>query len=138
MLRRHIPLHAETGYKPAQISRCHMLGRVAGPVAARLIAKVRWQEKEEPADEDGIPSWLIEDYRARREAMGHIQLGKDKGTRKDEGKTNLQRQGHWTPLCDKTTSALLHEPELRKCITINSTDVINPDHDIAAPGTYTM
>ena len=136
MLRHHIPLHAETGYKPAEVTRCPEFGRRFGPAAGKRVAKVRWQEKEEPADNDSIPIELIEDFQARREASGHIRLGKDACTRKDEHKTNLQRQGYWTPLQDKATPALLHQPGLRSSVHINSTDVINPDHDIAAPGKY--
>lgn len=136
MLCSHVSLHAVTGYKPAEITRCPELGKRFGPAAGKRVVKVKWQQKEEPADNDTIPKELIEDYQARREALGHIRLGKDACCRKDEHKTNLQRQGYWTPLQDKVTPALLHQPGLRSCININSSDVINPDHDIAAPGKY--
>ena len=94
MLHHHISLHAKTGYKRAEITRCPDFGRRFGPAAGKRVAKVRWQEKEEPADNDTIPKELIEDFQARRDAAGHIRLGKDACIRKDEHNTNLQRQGH--------------------------------------------
>ena len=45
MLCHHIPLHAKTGYKPAETSRCPEFGRRFGPAAGKRVAKVRWQEK---------------------------------------------------------------------------------------------
>ena len=122
MLRQHIPLHAETGYKPVEITRCPEFGRRFGPAATKRLAKVRWQEKEEPAGNISIPIELIEDFQARREASGHIRLGKDACTRKNEHKSNLQRQGYWTPLQDQATPAFLHQPWLKSSIHINSTE----------------
>ena len=52
VLHRHVSIRGETGYKPANIARCRTLGKVAGPVAERLIAKIRWQHKEQPAGLD--------------------------------------------------------------------------------------
>ena len=87
----------DCSYKPAEITRCPEIGRRFGPAAGRRVAKVRWQEKEEPADNDTIPKELIEDFQARRDAAGHIRLapmGKDACIKKDEHKNSLQRQGH--------------------------------------------
>ena len=101
------------------------------------MVKVSWKPKAEPMDNiDFARDYpeLIADYQAKREALGHIRLGKDAGHRKDAAKINLQRQGHWIDLQDKVSPALLHEPELGQFIDINSLDVVNPDHDITAPG----
>ena len=97
------------------------------------MVKVSWRPKAEPMDNiDFLRDYpeLIAEYQAKREAMGHIRLGKDAGHRKDAAKTNLQRQSHWIDLQDKLGPAILHEPELGQFIDLN------PDHDITAPGNY--
>lgn len=73
---RHIHLYAKTGYKPAAVTRCHELGKIAGPIVGRLVARVQWQQKDEPATEGNIPNELIEDFQSRREALGHMKLGR--------------------------------------------------------------
>ena len=101
MLRRHVHLHAATGYLPEKIEKCPDIGRIYGPVAGRQMVKVSWKPKAEPMDNiDFARDYpeLIADYQAKREALGHIRLGKDAGHRKDTAKTNLQRQGHWRDL----------------------------------------
>ena len=66
VLHHHIPLHAETGYKPAEITRCPEFGRRFGPAAGKRVAKVRWQEKGELADNVTITKELIGDFQARK------------------------------------------------------------------------
>ena len=97
MLCRHIPLHAETGYKPAEITTCPEFGRRFKPAAGKRVAKVRWREKHEPADDGTVPKELTEGvgFQARKAAAGYLRLGKGTCTRKDEHKTDLQRQGYW-------------------------------------------
>ena len=118
MLCRHIYLHAKTGYKPAAVTGCHKLGKIAGPVVGKMVSRVQWQQKDEPATEANIPTELIDVFQSRREALGHIKLGRNSCSRRDEGKSNLQKQGDWLPLHHKPTSALLHNPGLKKHIDI--------------------
>ena len=68
----------------------------------------------------------------KRANIGHLKHSDM--SRKDEHKSNLDRQGHWIPRHQKPMPALIHEPHLDRLIDINPTDVINPDHDIPAPG----
>lgn len=141
ILESRVHLHAQTGYLPERIEICLDIGRIYGPVGQKT-AKVSWKEKAESVDNadfsQTFPAVRIAACQAKKAALGHIRLGKDVGHRKDTAENNLQRQGHWADLQDKVSSALLHEPELGCFIDINPLDVVNPDHDIVAPGRCTI
>ena len=138
MLQRHIPLLAATGYKIEKVERCHEIHRMFGPTVGKLTARVTLMPKYEPADSGDIPQHLIDEFETRimgeRADIGHITHSDVSNIRKDEQKSNIDRQGYWIPLHKKPMPALIHEPHLDKLININPTDVINPDHDIPAPG----
>ncbi|KAL0041860.1 hypothetical protein WJX79_007000 [Trebouxia sp. C0005] len=134
MLRRHLPLLKATGYQAAKVEACQEVHKLFGPRAGRMTAKVTLKPKFEPAEGNNIPQHLIDEFEEKRAGMGHLKYAETAVTRKDEGKSNLDRQGHWIPLQSKATPALLHEPHLDKLISINSMDVVNPDHDIPAQG----
>ena len=109
-----------------------------GPTVERLTAKVTLKPSFEPAESGNIPQHLINEFEARlrdtRANIGHLKHSDVSSTRKDEHKSNMDRQGYWIPLHRKPMPALIHERHLDKLININPTDVINPDHDIPAPG----
>ena len=62
---------------------------------------------------------------------GSVNLARANHHRLDQDVLNKERQGYWPQLKDKSTSALLHDPNLAMPIDINPMDTVNPDQDIA-------
>ncbi len=100
------------------------------------MVKATWKATKEPADTVNIPLEMREAYEDARDRAGCINPAKQSQTRLDHGKTNIDRQRHWTSLKDKETSALLLEPDLAKYIPINTLDLVKPDQDIVPTGKY--
>ena len=81
---------------------------------------------------------MIDALEEARNATHCINLARANHQRLDQDKSNIERQGHWPQLKDKSTSALLHDPSLAVLIDINPLDTINPDQDIAPTFEYVI
>ena len=104
--------------------------KLHGPIGRLQIRKVQWEPSWEPADV-GIPQVMIEALDEAKNATDCINLAQAKHCRLDQDKSNIERQGYWPQLKDKSTSALLQDPTLAMLIDINPMDTVNPDQDIA-------
>ena len=80
------------------------------------------------------PSWEPSDVDALDETkhtIDCINLARANHRRLDQDISNIEKQGYWPQLKDKSTSALLQDPTLAMLIDINPMDTVNPDQDIA-------
>ena len=81
---------------------------------------------------------MIDALKEARNATDCINLARANHQRLDQDKSNIERQGQWPQLKDKSTSALLHNPSLAVLIDINPLDAINADQDIAPTFQYVI
>lgn len=102
----------------------------------RLTAKVTLKPRFEADIDSNVRQDLKDDYNIRRAGLGHLHFAS--GTRKDEHRNYLDRHGYWVPIQHRPQPALIYEPHPEKLININPMDVVNPDHDILAPGVCTI
>ena len=100
MLRQHIPLLKDSGYHIDKVQKCSEVGKMFGPTAGRLTALVTLKPKYEPDDGNNIPGHLIDDFETKRAGLGHLKF--TSMTRKDEHKSNTDRQGYWISLESET------------------------------------
>lgn len=56
--------------------------------------------------------------------------------RLDKDKTNINRQGYWTPAHKRVKEPLWYEPHLQRLIHIDPSNTINPDQDVIETGQY--
>ncbi len=125
ILKRHLPMYLEQGYKVAGMNTCPVLRQCAGRTARHAVVKATWEPIREPAQ--NVSREVMEDFEARKAGLKPLKLAKDNRARPDQGKSNMDQQGFQMPIHDKETSAFLHEPSLARLITIEPNDTINPD-----------
>ena len=94
------------------------------------------EPSSEPSDVD-IPQDMIALDEAKN-ATSCINLARANHRRLDQDKSNIEKQGYWPQLKDKSTSALLQDPTLAMLIDINPMDTVNPDQDIAPTFKHTV
>ena len=128
ILKRHLPMYLEQGYKVAGVNTCPVLTQCAGRTTRHAVVKATWEPIREPAQ--NVPKEVMEDFEARKAGLKPLKLVKDNRARPDQGKSNMDKQGFQMPIHDKETSAFLHEPSLARLITIEPNDTVNPDQDI--------
>ncbi len=128
ILKRHLPMYLEQGYKVAGVTTCPVLRQCAGRTTRHAVVKATWEPIREPAQ--NVPKEVMEDFEARKAGLKPLKLAKDNRARPDQGKSNMDKQGFQMPIHDKETSAFLHEPSLARLITIEPNDTVNPDQDI--------
>ena len=128
ILKRHLPMYLEQGYKVAGVNTCPVLRHCAGRTARHAVVKATWEPIREPAQ--NVPKEVMEDFEARKAGLDPLKLAKDNRARPDQSKSNMDKQGFQMPIHDKETSAFLHEPSLARMITIEPNETINPDQDI--------
>jgi len=128
ILKKHLPMYLEQGYKVAGVSSCPVLRQCAGRTARHAVVKATWEPIREPAQ--NVPKEVMEDFEARKAGLKPLKLARDNHARPDQGKSNMDKQGFQMPIHDKETSAFLHEPSLARLITIDPNDTVNPDQDI--------
>ena len=127
ILKRHLPMYLEQGYNVIGVT-CPILRRCAGRTARHAVVKATWEPIREAAQ--NVPKEVIEDFEARKAGLKPLKLARDNRARPDQDKSNMDKQGYWTPIQDKEVSTFLHEPSLARFITIDPNDTVNPDQDI--------
>ena len=68
------------------------MGKIFGPMVGRLTAKVTLKPRFEADIGSNVKQHLKDDYDIKRAGLGHLHFAS--GTRKDEHKSNLDRQGY--------------------------------------------
>ncbi len=128
ILKRHLPMYLEQGYKVAGVNTCPVLRQCAGRTARHAVVKATWEPIREPAQ--NVSKEVMEDFEARKAGLKPLKLAKDIRARPDQNMSNMDKQGFQMPIHDKETSAFLQEPSLARLITIEPNDTVNPDQDI--------
>jgi len=128
ILKRHLPMYLEQGYKVIGVDTCPILRRCAGRTARHKVVKATWEPIREPAQ--NVPKEVMEDFEAKKAGLKPLKLARDNRAKPDQAKSNIDKQGYQMPVQDKEVSAFLHEPSLARFINIEPTDTVNPDQDI--------
>ena len=128
ILKKHLPMYQQQGYKVVGVSTCPVLRQCAGRTASHAVVKAGWEPIREPAQ--NLPKEVMEDFEARKAGLKPLQLARDNRARPDQGKSNMDKQSYQMPAHDKETFTFLHEPSLARLKTIDPNDTVNPDQDI--------
>ena len=117
IVRRHLPMYPEQGYKVAEVNTCPILRQCAGRRAHHAVLKATWELIREPAQ--NLLKEVMEDFEAKKAGLKPLKLARDSRARPDQDQSNMDKQGYQMPVQDKETSAFLHEPNLARLITID-------------------
>ncbi len=128
ILKKHLPMYLEQGYKVVRLNTCPVLRQCAGRTARHAVVKATWEPIREPAQ--NVPKEVMEDLEARKAGLKPLKLAKDNHAKPDQSKSNMDKRGFQMPIHDKETSAFLHEPSLARLVTIEHNDTVNPVQDI--------
>ena len=128
ILKRHLPMYGEQGYKVIKADTCPILTKCAGRTACHEVMKATWEPIREPAK--NVPKEMMDDFEATKAGLKPIKLARDNGAKPDQNKSNIDKQGYQMPVQDKEVSAFLHNPTLAGHIAIHPNDTVNPDQDI--------
>ena len=121
-------MYAEQGYKVTRMNTCPVLRQCAGRPECHEVAKATWETIREPAK--NRPQEAMQDFEAKKAGLKPLKLARDNDARKDQEKSNLDKQGYQMPIQDKEMSAFLYKPSLARRIVIEPSDTVKPDQDI--------
>ncbi len=120
-------MYLEQGYKVIGVNTCPILRRCAGRTACHEVVCVTWEPIRASPE---LPKELTEHFKAKKAGFKPIKLARENRARRDEDKSNMDKQGYQMPVQDKEVSAFPHESSLARFITIDPSDTVNPDQDI--------
>ena len=92
ILKRHLPMYVEQGYKVTRIDKCPILRRGAGR-ARHEVVKATWEPIREPAK--NVPREMVQDFEVNKAVIKPLKLARDNGARQDQDKSNIDKQGYW-------------------------------------------
>ncbi|DBA93442.1 TPA: hypothetical protein ACH3X1_015735 [Trebouxia sp. C0004] len=80
ILKRHLPMYLEQGYKVAEVlPTCPVLRHCAGRAARHTVVKATWEPIREPAQ--NVSKEVMEDFEARKTGLEPLKLAKSRKTR---------------------------------------------------------
>ena len=81
LLKRHLPMYLEQGYKVAGVNTCPILRQSAGRTACHAVVKATWELIREPAQ--NVPKEVMKDFEARKAGLKPVKLARDNCARPD-------------------------------------------------------
>jgi len=128
ILKRHLSMYLEQGYKVIGVNICPILRQCAGRRLCHEAVKAKWEPIRKSAQ--NVPKEVMEDFEANKAGLKPLKLVRDNRARPDQAKSNIDKQGYQMPVQDREVSAFLHEPSSARLIIIDPNDTVNPDQDI--------
>ena len=93
-----------------------------------------WEPEEMVTETDKGHTQLEEFLQRRQKANATASINK----RKDTHLSNHERQGHWPDLSSKHINPLHLDPSLKRLISIDPNNPINPDRDVCESGEFNL
>ncbi len=82
ILKKHLPMYLEQGYKMARLNTCPVLRQCAGRTARHAVVKATWEPIREPAQ--NVPKEVMEDFEARKAGIKPLKLAQNNCARPDQ------------------------------------------------------